>query len=169
MPRSAEEGRNPRETSRETDRDEANNPRKRRVPLGSIRSKLTAEAREGYHRLWVNDYPEGHLNEALDAGYEFVRNDIKIGDFGDLLGNDLGSMRSQIVGTKPDGSPMRGYLMEIRQDWHDEDMAENVKRAQEIDDQIASGAAGDQGNEYDTDNRYVPGGGESPVKYHPGG
>ncbi len=169
MPRNLHEGREPRATSRETDREQANNPRKQRVPLGTFRQKLNAEPREGYHRLWVNDYPEGHLVEALNAGYEFVKSDVKIGDYGDILGNDLGSMRSTVVGVKPDGSPMRGYLMEIRQDWHEEDMAANVERAREIDEQIASGAAGDQGNEYDLSNRYIPDGSDSPVKYNPGG
>lgn len=153
--------RNPRATSREADREEKRDPRKRRVPLGQIRSKLSAEAREGFHRLWVNDYPEGHLQQALDAGYEFVKGDVKIGDHGELGGHDLGSMRSEIVGTKPDGRAMRGYLMEIKQEWHDEDMAEQLKRAQAIDDQIRSGTAGDD-PEHGNENRYIP---EDGIKY----
>jgi len=155
--------RNPRETSRESDRDEERNPRKRRVPLGTVRSRLQAEAREGYHRLWVNDYPEGHLQEALDAEYSFVQGNLKIGDHGELGGHDLGSMRSTVVGTKPDGSPMRGYLMEIKQEWHDEDMAERLKHAQDIDNQIRQGTAGDDGAGDGVENRYTP---EEGINYH---
>jgi hypothetical protein len=121
-----------------------------------MRAKLNFKAREGYHGLVVNDYPEGHLREALDAGYEFVKSDVKIGDHGELGGTELGHMRSVVVGTKPDGKPMRGYFMEIKQEWHDEDMAENLKHAQAIDDQIRSGTAGEDGNEFGNENRYVP-------------
>lgn len=151
--------RNQREESREATREEKS-PRKKRVPLGSYKSVLDAEAREGYHRLWVNDYPEGHLQQALDGGYQFTNAGENAGD--DLLSHELGSMRSEIVGTKPDGSSMRGYLMEIKQEWHDEDMAEQLKHAQDIDDQINSGIAGDDGNEHGSENRYVP---EDGIKY----
>ena len=144
--------RNPRATSREQNV----NQRKERVPLGTMRSKLNFEARKGYHGLVVNDYPEGHLQEALNAGYEFIKGDVKIGNHGQLGGTELGSMRSVVVGTKPDGSPMRGYFMEIKQEWHDEDMAEQIKRAQDIDDQIRGGTAGREGNEYGSENQYIP-------------
>ena len=150
--------RNPRATSREQNV----NQRKERVPLGTMRSKLSFEARKGYHGLVVNDHPEGHLQEALNAGYEFVKGDVKIGNHGQLGGTELGSMRSVVVGTKPDGSPMRGYFMEIKQEWHDEDMAEQIKHAQDIDDQIRGGTAGQDGNEYGSENQYIP---EEGIKY----
>lgn len=146
-----------RNTQREETREPTVSPRKKRVPLGQHRSVLEAETREGYHRLWVNDYPEGHLQQALDGGYMFTQAGDKPGD--ELRSHDLGSMRSEIVGTRPDGSAMRGYLMEIRQEWHDEDMAESLKHAQSIDDQIRNGTAGDDGNEHGSDQRYIPEGG----------
>jgi hypothetical protein len=152
MTRQAE---NRNERAETNTRDEA--PRKRRSRLGDHRSVLEAEVREGYHRLWVNDYPEGHLQTALDSGYMFTK--AKDTQEGNLRGHELGSMRSEVVGTKPDGSPMRGFLMEIKQEWHDEDMAENLKHAQDIDDQIRGGTAGDDGNEHGSENRYTPDGG----------
>jgi hypothetical protein len=144
----------------ETRERQEENPRKRRSRLGQHRSVLEAETREGYHRLWVNDYPEGHLQLALNSGYMFTKagNDAEQ----ELRSHDLGSMRSEIVGTKPDNSVMRGYLMEIKQEWHDEDMAENLKHAQDIDDQSRGGTAGDDGNEHGSENRYSPDGG---IKY----
>jgi len=151
--------RNQREDSRPATREEAA-PRKRRVPLGSHRSVLDAKTREGFHRLWVNDYPEGHLQQALDGGYTFC--DAEEQKDGNIRSYELGTMRSEIVGTRPDGSSMRGYLMEIKNEWYEEDMAESLKPAREIDDQIRSGTAGDDGNEHGNENRYVPEGG---IKY----
>lgn len=153
--------RNQREDSRPATREEKS-PRKRRGRLGSHRSVLEAEAREGFHRCFINDYPEGHLQQALDGGYMFTNASAEKRENDNLRGHDLGSMRSEIVGTKPDGSVMRGYLMEIKQEWHDEDMAENLKQAQDIDDQIRNGTAGSQGNEHGTDQQYSPDGG---IKY----
>lgn len=146
-----------REISREETRDRKEEPRKKRVPLGQHRSVLEAETREGYHRLWVNDYPEGHLQKAIDGGYMFTQAGENPGD--ELRSHDLGSMRSEIVGTKPDGTAMRGYLMEIRQEWFEEDMAASLKHAQDIDAQIRGGTAGNDGNEFGSDNRYTPDGG----------
>ena len=143
-----------REIKREETRERDVPQRKRRVPLGQHRSVLEAETRKGYHRLWVNDYPEGHLQQALDGGYMFTQAGDNPGD--ELRSHDLGSMRSEIVGTKPDGTAMRGYLMEIRQEWHNEDMANSLKHAQDIDDQIRGGTAGDDGNEHGSDKRYTP-------------
>lgn len=135
---------------------EEKSPRKRRTRLGSHRSVLEAEAREGYHRLWVNDYPEGHLQLALESGYMFTQASEENRENDNLRGHDLGSMRSEIIGNKPDGTAMRGYLMEIKQEWHDEDMAEALKPAQDIDDQIRQGTAGDDGNEHGKEHRYIP-------------
>ena len=143
-----------RSTQREEIRDRETPKRKKRVPLGQHRSVLEAEAREGYHRLWVNDYPEGHLQKALDGGYMFTQAKENPGD--ELSSHDLGSMRSEVVGTKPDGSAMRGYLMEILDEWHQEDMAASLKHAQDIDDQIRNGTAGNDGNEHGSDQRYTP-------------
>ena len=152
--------RNQRVDSRDATRESKLPQRKKRTRLGSHRSVLEAEVREGYHRLWVNDYPEGHLQQALDSGYQFTNAKDDAGD--DLRGHDLGNMRSEIVGTRPDGSVQRGYLMEIRQEWHEEDMAENLKHAQEIDDQIRGGTAGDDGLGDGKELRYIP---EEGIKY----
>lgn len=135
--------------------------RKQRIPLGTLRSKLTAERREGYHRHWIND-TAGRLQMALDGGYEFVKvQGEKVGDFGHIGGQDLGTMVSRIVGSHENGTPMRAYLMEIKQEWRDEDVAEKLKAAQDIDDQIRGGTI-DDGGELGHEHRYSPDGG---IKY----
>jgi len=153
--------RNERTQPRENDRSNERDPRKKRTRLGEPTSILEAEHREGYHRCWINDYPAGHLVKALDSGYEFVKSEVKGLGGGQLRGHELASMRSEQVGTKPDGSVMLGYLMEIRQDWYEEDSAEQLKRALEIDEQIRSGTAGDDSG-LSNENRYIPEGG---IKY----
>lgn len=140
---------------------EPKNERKKRVPLGTMRSKLSAETREGYHRHWINDKP-GRLQQALDGGYEFVKaQGESVGDLGTIEGNDLGTMTSRIVGTHESGVPMRAYLMEIKQEWRDEDVAEKAKAAAEIDEQIRGGTIGDD-SELGHEHRYSPDGG---IKY----
>ncbi len=155
MTRAADDNRGPRE-ARTENRDEDRNPRKQRVPLGTPRSHLTAETREGYHRHWINDKP-GRLELAIDGGYEFVKDkNGKVGEHGNLGSHDLGSMVSRIVGTNEGGTPLRAYLMEIKQEWRDEDVKAKLSIAYEIDNQIRNGQAGDDGNEYGNDHRYVP-------------
>ena len=99
--------------------------------------------------------------KALDAGYEFVKSEVKGSGGGQLRGHELASMRSEQVGTKPDGSVMLGYLMEVRQDWYEEDRAEQLKHAHDIDDQIRGGTVGDDSG-LSNENRYIP---EEGIKY----
>ena len=98
---------------------------------------------------------------ALDGGYNFVAQvGEKVGDAEQIGGHSLGSMLSVIVGSHENGSPMRAYLMEIKQEWRDEDVAEKLKVANAIDDQIRAGI--EDGGEFGNEHRYIPEGG---IKY----
>lgn len=90
--------------------------RAKRIPLGSQRLKLLASTRAGFVRRWINDN-NSRVQMALQAGYEFVRRD------GGATTTDMGESVSQIVGTKEGGAPQTAYLMEIREEWHQEDQA----------------------------------------------
>ena len=137
--------------------------RQTRVPLGTLRSKLTAESREGYHRHWINDVA-GRLSQALAGGYNFVHSKgEKVGEGQELSSYNLGTMTSRIVGNHENGAPMSAYLMEIKQEWRDEDMAEKAKADALIDEQIKGGAL-DDGGEFGNEHRYIPDGG---IKYNP--
>lgn len=78
--------------------------------FGQHRQKLSYDARPGYHRHWFND-TGSRIGDAENGGYTKV-NDKE------------GKPVSKIVGTQEGGERLVAYLMEIPQEWYDEDMAE---------------------------------------------
>lgn len=127
--------------------------RKERIPLGTVRQKLSAPSVDGKVRRWIND-DGGRIPMAEQGGYEFVTDDgLKIGETNLGSGNqDLGSRVSRIVGTKANGEPLRAYLMEIDKDSYDEDQAAKAAKIKETDDQIRHGNI----ERKPDDGRYVP-------------
>lgn len=122
----------PRETTREA------SGRNTRVPLGVARSKLTVAGRDGYVRRWIND-AEGRLQNAQDGGYQFVMNDAiaQIGDKDvDNENRDLGARVSRVVDKT---SGQRAYLMEIKEEFYQEDQAAKVAKVEETDRRIRKG------------------------------
>ncbi len=97
-------------------------PRKNRRPLGGPSLKLDYHTREGYHRHWMNDH-KNRLHDADQAGYEFVEENI--------AGRQ--TRVSRRVGVHEDGSPLLAYLMEIRQEFYDEDAVLKQAHVDEID------------------------------------
>lgn len=112
--------------------------REARRPFGSTVQKLAYETRAGYHRHWFNEDP-GRLDDALAAGYKFV------------MGKDAKKV-TRIVGVTAGGGPLSAYLMEIPQEWYNEDMAKQQATIDEMDTAIKQGAAG----RVPGDGRYVP-------------
>lgn len=115
-------------------------PRRVRKPMGTMEQKLAYPARPGYHRRWFNDV-RNRIARAQEAGYEFV------------LENRDGREEkvSALVGTNEDGSPMTAYLMEIRQEFYNEDQAAKQAAVDEIDAAIMRGVRGqdaEQGRYY---------------------
>lgn len=140
--------------------------RKQRIPLGTLRAKMTVdeETRELYRgkRLrWVNDTADGRIQNAEDGGYAFVHatGQEQIGEGGNA-NSDLGARVSRIVGTKEDGSPLRAYLMAIDEELYQEDQQVKQKEVDEIDSQIRNGAVGSvkpgQDGRYVKDISYKP-------------
>jgi len=86
-----------------------------RVPMHESR-RLRFPARKGYHRHVFNDDDKNRIQRALNAGYEFVTEeidgrDLRVGD-----ASQVGNNVSQQV-----GSGMTGFLMEIPQETYDND------------------------------------------------
>jgi hypothetical protein len=130
--------------------------RKERVPLGTHRLKLSAPLREGYHRRWVNDVP-GRIMAFEAAGYQFVIKEAApiIGEGHDLSQSEgVGSRVSYYVGTQETGQPMMAYLMEIPQEWYDEDQAVKLGKIKETEAAMRTGEDG-QGRP-GVDGRYIP-------------
>ena len=79
-----------------------------RRPFGTMQLKLAHEIRKGFHGHWFNDIP-GRISRALEAGYEHVK---------DKEGKNV----SRVVGTAEGGGALIAFLMEIPEEWYQEDM-----------------------------------------------
>ena len=84
--------------------------RENRRGFGNQGQKLAAPTREGYFRYWFNDTP-GRVIGAQESGYTHV------------VDPATGKNMSVVVGTQPNGDPLFAYLLEIPQEWRDDDMA----------------------------------------------
>lgn len=133
--------------------------RKKRVPIGTFRSKLAVDAKlfPDHQLRWMND-ELNRLAYSIDGGYEFVRKDelqgTDVGDRDVHAGNsDLGTKVSQLVGTKEDGSPLTSYLMKIPKEFYKEDQEEKQKLIAENEEAIFRGQHDDAG---ESETRYVP-------------
>lgn len=112
--------------------------RPKRRPFGSLEQKLAYPERPNFHRHWFND-AKNRIDRALEAGYEHVK---------DKEGKNV----SYVVGTAEAGGPLHAFLMEIPQEWYDEDMAAQQK---ERDERMSAIKRGDA-NRQEGDGRYVP-------------
>jgi hypothetical protein len=129
-----------------------------RIPMSLPRLMLEVPGIEGYVLHWFADRP-GRVSRALQGGYEFVSpEEVQLNNFGfanDMMadGNtDLGSRISVHGGTSDTGGAERLYLMKIRQEWYDKDMA---LREQATDRVVSALRAGDVGAEKAPANRYA--------------
>ena len=102
-------------------RDAANNvkptARPKRYPLGA-RREFEIENRPGWHRAWISDSPTlpGGIQAYLDAGYTFVTDPTKVGEPSVNTVEGVGTAVS-----RNGGQGITLYLMEIPQEWYDED------------------------------------------------
>ena len=125
--------------------------RKKRVPLGVPRLKLSVTERKGYQRRWVNDVGD-RLLQAQEGGYEFVtKNDAEFTE--PDAGNQNVSVNdkiSKVVGT--DGT--KAYLMEIPLAMYNSDQIAKAKRIDEVENGLKHGD--DAHGRTGSDGRYVP-------------
>jgi hypothetical protein len=87
--------------------------RENRRPFGATTQKLAYPPRPGYYRHWFNDEP-GRILGAEEAGYAHVKHD---------RGPKNGQNVEAVVGRRESGHPQMAYLMEIPQEWRDDDTA----------------------------------------------
>lgn len=109
-----------------------------RKPFGSQDQKLAYPERPGFHRHWFNEVP-GRIDSALEAGYTHVL-------------NKEGIKVNQVVGVANSGQPLVAWLMELPQDWYEEDMKRQQQVVDEKDSAIRQGALDAKPG----DNRYIP-------------
>jgi hypothetical protein len=131
----------------ETVRSQSQRPRRNSIGVPRL-SLAVSDDIPGYHLCWMND--DGNVQNALDSGYEFV----KQGETGLVNGVvpsnvDQSDKIKQKVGTTASNEPLYAYLMKIKLEWHEEDMFEIEKQNKQIEDAIAggniNGAVGEDG------------------------
>lgn len=105
--------------------------RRRRASVGGHALKLQAPTRPGYTRRWFND-DGNRIAEAGELAYDFVRDP-------DAKSTDVGSRISRLVGTKPNGDPLRAFLMETPDELYAEGVAEREAELRAIDETIQNG------------------------------
>lgn len=131
-------------------REDQESPRSKRVPLGVPRMKMNAPQRPGYVRRWVND-DVGRLDAAQQGGYEFVTGEsTSEGGATDGMGTKI----SRVVGSRDNGQPITAYLMEIKQEWYDEDQQAKNRKIDENEAAIKVGS--DSQGKPGVDGRYIP-------------
>jgi len=128
--------------------------RKKRVPLGSFRTKLNVSGRQGYKRRWVND-KEGRISQALDGGYQFTPKDGA--QFKDKDAATRNESINDAMCKTVDSDGTKAYLMEIPTAYHTADQAEKQKAINEQENAILHGEDGH--GKVGIDGRYVPRGG----------
>lgn len=87
--------------------------KRERRPFGTLQQKLAYPERPGYHRHWFNDVP-GRISQALEAGYEHVK-------------DSEGKPVTRVVGVAEQGGPLNAFIMEIPEEWYQEDMIAHEK------------------------------------------
>ena len=98
--------------------------------------KLYSSQKPGFYRRWVND-SENRLDRAQDSGYTFVSEDC------DAESTDLGTRVSRRVGTDKNGNPINAYLMEIPEEFRNEDLALKEQKIRKTEQSIRHGTYGD--------------------------
>jgi hypothetical protein len=132
---------------------------RKRGMFNGTQGKLTVNREiAGYHLHILNDTP-GRIQNAVDAGYEFVTPEEIGGTISGTLeqNSDLGEKVRYRVGADEAGNAMYAYLMKIRQDWYEEDQQIIQSRIDQVDDAIKNGKLTGDGNS--TEGFYVPKGG----------
>jgi hypothetical protein len=115
-------------------------PRRRMIGGGSkLGVDCTKLIERGYRPYWRNDM-DGRVQEALANGYEFVNPDEVEEVHLRITAQAMTSDKvSRIVGYTDKGDPIYAFLMKIRKEWHEENMAFYQKRNDAIDKAIRSG------------------------------
>lgn len=106
-----------------------------RRPMSSARQRLQTVEIPGWHQHW---FKEENVPLALEAYYEFVdkdevhMNQLNVSLDGASKGTDLGSRVSLIADKSESGSPVRAYLMKIREEYWQEDQKDLEARNMQI-------------------------------------
>ena len=121
----------------ETVRSQAQRPRRNSIGVPRLTLAVKFDI-PGHHMCWMND--DGNVESALDSGYEFVtRGEAELESGVSPSNVDMGDRIKQKVGTTQQGDVLYAFLMKIKNEWHEEDMATIELQNKQVEDAIASG------------------------------
>ena len=100
--------------------------RPKRVPLGQRNRLSFGKQDPNFVYRVINDQDE-RLQQAQEAGYEFVVSDTPLGDKRVAEGGKVDSRVS-----KPVGNGVRGFLMRIPKDFYEEDQNDKMRKVEEL-------------------------------------
>jgi len=133
-----------------------------RIPMSLPHLKLSVPDIEGYVLHWFADRP-GRISRAQAAGYQFVGIDeVRLNNFG--LASDLENSGNTDLGTRVSvhgsenerGGSERLYLMKIKKEWYDKDMALREQAADKVVRTLRDGMTGAEKDALkDATQRYV--------------
>ena len=124
-------------TTGESVRSQAQRPRPNSIGVPRLSLAVTKDL-PGYHLCWMND--DGNVQNALDSGYEFVsRGETELANGVSPSNVDMADKIKQKVGTTQQGDILYAFLMKIKLEWHEEDMAAIEAENKKIEDSIAGG------------------------------
>ena len=122
----------------ETVRSQAQRPRRNSIGVPRLTLAVKFDI-PGHHMCWMND--DGNVESALDSGYEFVtRGETELEDGVSPSNVDMGDRIKQKVGTTQQGDVLYAFLMKIKNEWHEEDMAAIELQNKQVEDAIVSGS-----------------------------
>jgi len=125
--------------NQEIDGPEGKITRSNRRPFGSLQQRLAYPLRPGYHPHWFDDSQPGRVAHAQECGWEH------------RLDRD-GKKVTRLGGTTANGQPQVLYLMDLPQEWYDDDMR---VYQEEVNAREAAIKRGDLERK-DGDGRYIP-------------
>lgn len=107
--------------------------KKKRPRFNGPRDIITfADKDPNYHYHVFNDQDD-NLEFAESVGYEYVKSTEKLGDPGSGVATAPGS-----IVTRPVGGGITGVLMRIKQEWYDENKAEEQREIDEREEGLRS-------------------------------
>ena len=98
--------------------------------------RLVAPPKPGFVRRWVND--EGtRIDSLMDKGYTFVEDSDP-----SISSDDPGGRKSMKAGVAENGNVLRTYLMEISDEYYQEDQEAREQKVKSIEDQVRRAKVG---------------------------
>jgi len=117
---------------------------------------MTAQIPPGKVGRWINDSP-GRIEKGKRGGYEFLRDDNKVGERLEDTNTDPGTNKSMIAGRNEQGDVERTYLMVIDEDLYEADQKAKQDKIKQKERSILAGKNENRLGEHG----YVPDGGIS--------